>query len=101
MIFTQHALCTRGRPGALYFNEGGRYLAKYTGLYSAPKMATRSVVVDRAWLEDSSRCKKSDLSCRIEGFVIDTTAAKVNRDMPAAAPAAGPAALTLAIQNRF
>ena len=55
--------------GSLWFNEGGRNLAKYNVRASSP---TRTVVVNQAWLEESSRCLKSDKSCRIEGFWINT-----------------------------
>ncbi len=63
--------------GTLWFNEGGRSLSKYAvpANLNEGDRATRTVVVDKAWLEDPSRCKKSDRSCRIEGFAIDTAQA--------------------------
>ncbi len=70
--------------GNLWFNEGGHRLTKYTNLNQADvsqgQTADRHIVIGKDWLEDnknaqSTRCKKSDFSCRIEGFAIDTTVA--------------------------
>ena len=56
-----------------------RNLTKYTGVASADLSsntpATREVVIPGSWLKDVSRCKKTDLSCRIEGFAIDKSVA--------------------------
>jgi hypothetical protein len=58
--------------GGVWFNEGGRYLSKYTPPANGVSgEATRTVIIDKAWLEATPRCKKLGLSCRIEGFTLD------------------------------
>ncbi len=65
--------------GSLWFNTG-RSLTRYSNLADALAdgdagvMATREVVVSRDWLQDNDRCLKTDASCRIKGFALDTTA---------------------------